>query len=55
MRRQTRALGTKVYEVKYRQININIGITCFCGVTMYFTMICAEICFGWDYVATRVA
>ena len=22
---------------------------------MYFTMICAEICFGWDYVATRVA
>ena len=25
MRRQTRALGTKVYEVKYRQININIG------------------------------
>ena len=22
---------------------------------MYFTMICAEIRFGWDYVATRVA
>ena len=22
---------------------------------MYFTMICAEIHFGWDYVATRVA
>ena len=22
---------------------------------MYFTLICAEICFGWDYVATRVA
>ena len=22
---------------------------------MYFTMICAAIRFGWDYVATRVA
>ena len=32
-----------------------IGIAYFCGVLMYFTMICAEIRFGWDYVATRVA
>ena len=67
MRRQTRALGTKVYEVKYRQININIGSPGHrtsdvyvygrmrVGVLMYFTMICAEIRFGWDYVATRVA
>ena len=32
-----------------------IGIACFCGIPMYFTMICAEIRFGWDYVASRVA
>ena len=32
-----------------------IGIAYFCGVSMYFTMIRAEIRFGWDYVATRVA
>ena len=32
-----------------------IGIACSYGVPMYFTLICAEIRFGWDYVATRVA
>ena len=32
-----------------------IGFACFCGILMYFTMICAEIRFRWKYVATRVA
>ena len=32
-----------------------IGIAYFYGVPMYFTLICAEIRFEWDYVATRVA
>ena len=45
-----------VFEVFSRVWKLGyIGIACFCGITMYFTMICAEIRFGWDYVATRVA
>ena len=32
-----------------------IDMGCFRGILMYFTLICAEIRFEWDYVATRVA
>ena len=32
-----------------------IDMGCFRGILMYFTLICAEIRFGRDYVATRVA
>ena len=32
-----------------------IDMGCFRGILMYFTLICAEIRFDWDYVASRVA